>query len=144
MGDNAEVLAGIPALDGAPTEVLAWLADKVEPVTFESGERLLVEGDQDRDCYLLVDGDVEVSRHGVFADTDHAGDITGELAMLYGKPRTATATALGPVRALRLRAADFDALATASPELASAAAETVIDYLRFRFDFQPPGPWTPP
>jgi CRP-like cAMP-binding protein len=142
--DNAELVARLPALDGAPPAVVDWLGTHVERVTFKPGERLVTEGHDDRDCYLLLDGEVEVVKHGAVTDTDHGGGVTGELALLYGHPRSATATATTPVPALRLCAADFDRLAAESPELARDAAEAIIDYLRFRFGFEPPGPWAPP
>jgi CRP/FNR family transcriptional regulator, cyclic AMP receptor protein len=142
--DIAEALARLPALEGAQPRVVDWLVDHVEPVTFSPGQRLVTEGDDDRDCYLLVDGDVSVSKDGGFRDTDHGGGITGELALLYRRPRTATATAVAPVTALRLRAADFDELCRTDPALGRAAAEAIVDYLRFRFGFQPPGRWEPP
>jgi CRP-like cAMP-binding protein len=142
--DNTQLLAGLPALDGVRPEVVDWLGTHVERVTFEPGQQLVTEGHDDRDCYLLVEGEVEVVKHGAVADTDHGGGVTGELALLYGHPRSATATATTPVTALRLCAADFDKLAVESPELARDAAEAIIDYLRFRFGFEPPGPWEPP
>ena len=141
--ENTELLARLPALDGVGPEATAWLADHVEPVTFEPGDRLVTEGDNDRDCYLLVDGEVEIVKHGTERDTDHGGGVTGELALLYRHPRSATATAMTAVSALRLRAADFDALAASSPQRASEVAEAIVDYLRFRFGFEPPGPWQP-
>jgi CRP-like cAMP-binding protein len=142
---NAELLTRLPALDGAGAEVMAWLAEHVQQTTFEAGARLVAEGDDDRDCYLLVDGDVEVTRHDGLRETDHAGDVTGELALLYRKRRSATATAITRVTALRLAAADFDALTARSPRLAQDTAEAIVDYVRFRFGFQPPpGPWQPP
>jgi len=141
---NEQLLARMPALETASADVIAWLAASVEPVHFNFGDHIVTEGDDDRDCYLIVDGDVEVRKGGGPRDQDHAGDITGELALLYGHPRSATATAIGPVTALRLRAADFDELARSAPALARNAAEAIIDYLRFRFGFEPPGPWQPP
>ena len=141
--DNAELVASLPALDGVRREVVDWLGAHVERVTFQPGERLVTEGHDDRDCYLLVEGEVEVVKHGEVTDTDHGGGVTGELALLYGHPRSATATATTPVTALRLCAKDFDALCKESPDLARDAAEAIIDYLRFRFGFEPPGPWSP-
>jgi CRP-like cAMP-binding protein len=142
--DNTELLAQLPVLDGVRPEVVDWFATHVERVTFEPGEQLVTEGHDDRDCYLLVEGDVEVVKHGQLTDTDHGGGVTGELALLYRHPRSATATATTPVTALRLCASDFDTLAAESPDLARDAAEAIIDYLRFRFGFEPPGPWVPP
>jgi CRP-like cAMP-binding protein len=141
---NEELLGQLPALEGAPPEVVAWLTANVERVDFEPFDRLVTQGDDDRDCYLLVEGDVEVRKQDGGRDTDHGGGITGELALLYGHPRSATATATTPVTALRLRAADFDELADTDPELAAATAEVIIEYLRFRFGFEPDGPWAPP
>ena len=144
MNENEELLRQLPALDGARPEVVDWLAANVERVDFEPFDHIVNEGDHDRDCYLLVEGEVDVTRRDGQRDTDHGGGIMGELALLYGSARSATATAASPVTALRLRAADFDELSRTSPDLARDAAEAIIDYLRFRFGFQPPGPWKPP
>ncbi len=133
-----ERLRNMPALESASDEALTWLADHVEQVTFQPGEMLVAEGSEDRDCYFVLDGHVEVTAGGVKRDTDGAGGIQGELGMLFGRPRAATSMATEPVIALRLAASDFDRLASENPGLARQLAGTILDYLKFRFGFDPP------
>ena len=133
-----ERLRNMPALEGASDEALTWLADHVEQVTFQPGEVLVKEGADDRDCYFVLDGHVEVTAGGVTRDTDGAGGIQGELGMLFGRPRAATSMAVEPVIALRLSATEFDALSSEKPALARELAGTILDYLKFRFGFDPP------
>ena len=133
-----ERLQTLPALDGASDEVLGWLADHVEQVTFQPGEALVTEGSPERDCYFVLQGHVEVTAGGQMRDTDGAGGVQGELGLLFERPRAATTMAVEPVTALRLKASDFDALASTRPEVAKAFARTLLEYLDFRFGFQPP------
>jgi CRP-like cAMP-binding protein len=133
-----ERLRALPALDGASDEVLAWLADRVDQVTFQPGEALVTEGSSERDCFFVLDGHVEVTADGKLRDTDGAGGLQGELGMLFERPRAATTMAVEPVVALRLKGSDFDELASTQPALAKDLATTILDYLRFRFGFEPP------
>ncbi len=136
-----DFLATTPAFGEAPAEVLAWLAANVAEVRFRKGSTLLREGGADRDCYVLVEGEVEISAGGSVVDRHGPGNVEGELGLLYRRPRSATAKALTPVVALRIGADDFDELCRTDAATATAFAETVIEYLRFRFGFRPPGPW---
>ena len=135
-----ERLRTLPALDGASDELLQWLADHVDQVTFQPGEALVTEGDAERDCFFVLDGHVEVTADGKLRDTDGAGGVQGELGLLFERPRAATTMAVEPVVALRLKASDFDELASAQPALAKQLASTILDYLNFRFGFEPPDP----
>lgn len=128
------------ALEGAPDDAIEWVADHVHEMTFEPAAAIIREGDEERDCYFVVDGRVEISVGGKTRDTDGAGSVLGELGLLFRRPRTATATAVEPVTALRLPAGDFDALAENDAPKARALAAAILDYLHFRFGFEPPDP----
>ena len=143
MSDHAAVLAAMPWLRSLPPSTCAWLAAAVTEVRFAPGETLITQGAPDRDCYFLVSGEVEVVMGGRVAGRSGPGEPEGELALLYRQPRGGTVTALTPVRALLLRADDFDALAAADPAAARALADAIIDHLAARFGWRPP-PWTPP
>lgn len=133
-----ERLRTLPALDGASDKLLHWLADHVDQVTFQPGETLVTEGEMARDCYFVLQGHVEVTAGGQMRDTDGAGGVQGELGLLFERPRAATTMAVEPVTAVRLKASDFDALASNQPEVAKEFATTILEYLRFRFGFEPP------
>ncbi|MFD8499443.1 Crp/Fnr family transcriptional regulator [Amycolatopsis sp. NPDC059657] len=84
---------------------------------FSAGERLIIEGEQDKSVYLLLGSYVKVVAR--FAGKGEAllairvgGDVVGEQAVLDGSPRSATVVACGrkPVVAVRVEAAPFEAI----------------------------------
>ncbi len=122
-------------------EALDWLAGNVTEVAFQTGEVLITEGATDRDCYFLVDGEVAVSVGGKTVGTTGPGNPEGELALLYRRPRSATTTALTPVKALLVGADAFDELGKRRPQLAEAIGTAILEYLRARFGWNLPEAW---
>jgi putative ABC transport system ATP-binding protein len=83
-------------------------------VALADGEVLFRQGDFGDRVYVLDDGRIELRRdlvdggHDVI-DVLHAGVYFGELAPLFGVPRSATAVAVGPTRLTSLSVTDFRA-----------------------------------
>jgi len=89
-----------------PSDAIADLAAHLTAVRFAAGDVILTEGESGDEAYLLRSGDVEVSRSQ--ADGERAvnrvtaGDFLGEVSVLTGSARSATARAVTPVRAFRV------------------------------------------
>ena len=49
---------------------------------------------------MIVDGRLRISRHGETIRDLGPGDFLGEISLVDGRPRTATAVAVGPVNAI--------------------------------------------
>lgn len=85
------------------------------------GSVLVFEGDPAGDVLLVVAGDVKLERAGAdrpqMLELLGPGDWLGEMGVLDGGLRTATATALTPVEVSVVGAATFRDLLTAEPEL---------------------------
>lgn len=128
-----EQLRGLGSLARVSDDAVRWLAEHVEPVSFEAGERLITEGDDDRDCYFIVFGETEVVRQGSVLGISGPGEPEGELALFLGTPRSASTTAVSAVRTLRLRAEDYDALRESEPELADHIRVEICRHLARRF-----------
>src|SRR5215472_17265883 len=86
--------------------------------TYDTGERLITEGDSDTHVIVLVDGRVKVT----FSEEDGtevllsirgAGDVVGERAAIDQDVRSATVTALRPCSTRVLSANDFFAFVEA-------------------------------
>jgi uridine kinase len=67
--------------------------------------------------HLILDGNAAVAQGSRSIRTLGPGDHFGEISVIDGKPRSATVTAEGPVRALSLTAWDFQSLLDDSPAL---------------------------
>ena len=90
-----------------PGTALEGLAHALEKVGFHAGSELMREGDEGDSYFAIVEGTVDVRRHGRSISTLERGDGLGEIALLRSVPRTATAVATTPVSAYRLDRDDF-------------------------------------
>jgi CRP/FNR family cyclic AMP-dependent transcriptional regulator len=99
------------------------LLELAETVTLSDGDVLFEQGDTGEALYRIVEGDVEISvlsseGRKLTLDIMRPGAILGEIALFDPGPRTATVTALGPVRLQRIRNSDLQRELARSPELA--------------------------
>ncbi len=96
-------------------DVLAHLAATLSPATPSAGEVIFREGEEARDMFVLISGEMEVlkrSKRGIDARVAllGPGDWFGEMSILDVQPRSATIRTLAPSRLLRITSADLDAL----------------------------------
>jgi CRP-like cAMP-binding protein len=82
------------------------------PIVFNEGDVLCHEGRLGREAFVIISGEVEVSRGADHLATLGAGAVVGEMALLDRSPRTATVTAAGTVEALVMNAQEFASLLT--------------------------------
>jgi CRP/FNR family transcriptional regulator, cyclic AMP receptor protein len=89
----------------------AKLSALVQSRTYKPAEVLIRQGETSRDLFFLTEGVVEISRKG--GDEDlvlneiESPYILGDVAFLFGMPRTATATAKTEVKAFVLKHEDL-------------------------------------
>jgi CRP/FNR family transcriptional regulator, cyclic AMP receptor protein len=77
------------------------LAGLVDEVLAEEGEVLMAEGEQGFEMVMIEEGTAAVRQGGEQVNEMQPGDFFGEMAVLGdGMPRSATVTALTPVRGL--------------------------------------------
>jgi CRP-like cAMP-binding protein len=98
---------------------LVKLSTLVQSRTYQPGEVLMRKGETLRDLFILTHGLVEISRQEREADfvlnEIEPPYILGEIAFLFGTPRTATATAKTEVKAFVLRYEELNELAKDLP-----------------------------
>ena len=82
------------------------------------GEPIVEEGDDDRDVFIIAEGEVEVSLQGHVIATLGAGNVVGECSFFSGHPRSATVVPTQPGVAWGLNWDKFDALVHKHPRLA--------------------------
>ena len=88
-----------------------------EDLEVEDGKVLCREGETAREFFVIVDGDVEVTRDGRPLATLSDGDFFGEIALLEDIPRTATVVATTPLRFFVLTRQAFWSLIERQPEV---------------------------
>jgi ABC-type bacteriocin/lantibiotic exporter with double-glycine peptidase domain/CRP-like cAMP-binding protein len=116
-----------------PRELTLELIDHLDELELGEDKDAVRQGEDADALYLVQDG-----RLGVWIDgedgasrrvrTLHSGEFFGELALVRGSARTATVRAEGPVRLLRLAAAQFHRLMAESPAFAARVHERLALY----------------
>jgi CRP/FNR family transcriptional regulator, cyclic AMP receptor protein len=125
-----ELLRGVPLFSECSKRQLAQLAAIADEMDFPAGRTLIKEGEVGRECFVIVDGSIELRRRGRRVSLTGDANIFGEMALLTGSPRNATLTTLSPVRALVITDRAFNRLLNDQPGiqrkiLASLAARLV-------------------
>src|SRR5262249_20060083 len=89
------------------------------------GEVIVRQGDIGDRYYAIAEGTVEIAHDGRHVATLGRADGFGEIALLEDVPRTATATAVGPVRLQALDKETFVTAVTGHAPSLNAAKEIV-------------------
>ena len=111
------------------------VARRLLPATFEAGQVIFLRGDLGAELFVIIEGRIRISvitLDGRELAFDHStpGAVVGEIAVLDGSARSATATALTHCRAMKLtRAALLELIAT-HQEIAQAVIVFLCGRLR--------------
>lgn len=130
-------LARIEALAQVPRDDLAELLSRVCKEHYRDGEVIFGTGDAVREVHFIRRGHVDL-----IAESDGGEQVLarlgpnetfGEIGLMEGRPRSATARAVGGLELYTLDRADLDELADAAPSVANAI-ETLARSARLRPD----------
>nr|WP_231710392.1 Crp/Fnr family transcriptional regulator [Roseibium limicola] len=96
------------------------LARLARPMTLKAGAILFEAGDPGNGCYAVTEGSLKVSMLSVEGDEQllavlGPGHLVGELALLDGRPRSATVTALKAAQLSFIDKAGFERFADENP-----------------------------
>ena len=105
-------LRRLPVFAGLSRRALERVDSLLTPIVFQDGDVLCHEDRLGREAFVIISGEVEVSRGADHLATLGAGAVVGEMALLDRAPRTATVTAAGTVEALVMNAQEFASLLT--------------------------------
>src|SRR5690606_29716826 len=119
--ETADLVAHTPLFKGLEEEAIRQLTDMTEERIVPRGGVLFREGDSGDALYVIARGAVQVRKNlegkdGVLGVLG-GGDITGEMALVTGEARTATAAAATSVTLGLIRKNDFDKLMEQFPTL---------------------------
>lgn len=93
-------LRAVPLFQGMTDQALEAVAALANEVEIADGATVTREGDPGDSFFVIVDGRLRISRHGETIRDLGPGEFLGEISLVDGRPRTATAVAVGPVNAI--------------------------------------------
>jgi len=123
-------LKGVPLFQGLTDRSLEAIAGLAHEIDFKDGEPLTTEGDEGDAFFLLLEGQVEVTRGGTPVGPLGPGGFIGEISLIDGRPRSATTTAVGHVRALEVCRPEFLELMERHPAVRHGILVALTDRIR--------------
>jgi signal transduction histidine kinase len=131
---SIEFLRRLPLFASLPEPDLEQLYQQAEPVTLPPGQLLIEEGAPGDALFVLIDGQLQVTKRSggqdVKVDVRLPGEVIGEMSLLDNSPRSATVRALLESHLLRVSKAAFERTLATSPSAALATLHTVVARLR--------------
>jgi CRP-like cAMP-binding protein len=116
--DKATALGRAPLFKNLSRTELVELAKLTEDLEVGDGKVLAREGEIGREFFVIVDGEVVVTKGGEEINRLGPGDFFGEIALIWESPRrTATVAAAGPVRFFVLTRQAFRSLIDRHPDI---------------------------
>jgi CRP/FNR family cyclic AMP-dependent transcriptional regulator len=125
-----QLLQRVPLFAGLAAEELEAISAITEEREVDAGKELTHEGRHEGYFFVIVSGTVRIERQGQTINTLHDGDFLGEISLLDGGPRTATAVAETACRLLVMTYQRFNQLLDTEPEVRSAVLQEVGQRLR--------------
>lgn len=121
--EHLEFLRSLPFFQELSLWQLRRISDVVFERSYEIGEAVFTQGQPGAALFIIVEGAVEIElleegKHHVLARLEK-GHFFGELGLLDDSPRSASAKAIKPVKALALYRTDLNKLVQSDPHAAS-------------------------
>jgi CRP/FNR family transcriptional regulator, cyclic AMP receptor protein len=114
------LLRGVPLFAGLSTRHLRHLASHAEEVRYGANRVIVRQGARGDSFFVIAEGEATVRQGTRKIGTLGPGDFFGEMALLDGRPRSASVTADTPLVTVRLTRAAFTKALDANPALARA------------------------
>jgi CRP/FNR family transcriptional regulator, cyclic AMP receptor protein len=132
---SAELLKSVPLFADLEAAELERFSRVAVPRSFPAGTRVFHEGDRSDACYIVREGSFRVTREhsdgrAITLATLGPGEVFGELAMLDGDLRSASAEALTDGELLALPATDVKGLLARHPEISLKLVAALVRRLR--------------
>ena len=130
-----KLLKRVPFLAALSGEDLRWLAKRVQRRKFSRGDIIFVKDDPGESMFIVEDGAVRIYVPGTQgADLTLAvmqpGEFFGDLSLLDGRPRSASAQASRKLTLLTLEREDLTELVESRPKAALAILRVIAERLR--------------
>jgi CRP-like cAMP-binding protein len=113
--DVVDVLGSLALFADLGRPQLESVAHTFEEEMFSEGQRVLRQGFQGSNFYVIIEGEAAVRVDGQDLATLGRGDFFGEVSALLGEPPTADVVALRPLRCLVLGGTEIRDFLLANP-----------------------------
>jgi uncharacterized membrane protein len=132
--DRTELLKAIPLFESLEIDDLDALGHKLREVSAEAGHTVFSQGDQGDAMYVIVDGAVDIvagaGKQKVILTSLFKPQYFGELSLLDGAPRSASAVASRATHLLALDRDDFVEFIKKRPDAALSIMHEVGERIR--------------
>jgi signal transduction histidine kinase len=130
----AEIIGSVPLFAGLDAEQVTQLCRQSRRVTIKAGDLVIEEGSPGHALFIILSGELEVSKHDDGHDlvlaTRKAGEFLGEMSLIERSPRTASARATRNGELLEIDASALQGLIETSPTIGTAILRTMAGRLR--------------
>ena len=127
---NLDFLRKIDFLTKASTDTLECLASECQLRDLDVGAVLFSDGEEGRSMYVILSGELVVSKNEIEIARRAKGDYLGEMALVESKPRSATVVSAVPTRLLEITQEQFQTKLSASPDALIAIMKTLSSRAR--------------
>jgi CRP/FNR family cyclic AMP-dependent transcriptional regulator len=130
MDRKVELLRSVPLFASQGERGIDEISRLVKVQDVPAGRQITTEGEPGREFFVIASGSVSIERQGRHLRTLHAGDFLGEIALIDGGPRTATATTESDTQLLVIVQSDFGVLLERFPEIQATVLRTLTERIR--------------
>ena len=129
-----DVLANMPLFARLTERELLRVMQAVQVREFRGGEIVIREGDKGDELFIVLEGQVRVSRGDQTLTHLGPGEHVGEMALIRSVPRSATVAAVGPTELIAIRRGDFFEILRKEHEVAVKMLWQFLGVLADRLD----------
>jgi len=134
---STELLSKVYLFNGLAMDELIDILKICHQRRFEKGAKIFEDGSPGEDCFIIEEGAVRISKMIPNAGEEaltvlHDGEYFGEMALIDGAPRSASAIANEDTTCLVINKADLDRLMAEDPLLGNKLLKTFCGTLAAR------------
>jgi CRP-like cAMP-binding protein len=130
--EKLDILRRIPLFRHLSYKELVKVLNQTQQRTFEAGETIIAEQSTGDEFYVILSGEVEVTKGGRALTVLTPGVHFGEMALVDRSPRSATVRALEQTRLMSLSRKAFYGIVRSEPVLSSKLLWSFVQVLSHR------------
>jgi CRP-like cAMP-binding protein len=138
---NLDFLKKIEFLQKISVDTLECLASECQLRNLKEGAVLFSDGDAGDSMYVIISGELIVSKNKVEIARRTQGDFIGEMALIESQPRSATVKSAAPSLLLEITQEQFQSKLASNPDALMTIMKTLSSRARENLKiYEPPAP----